>query len=149
MKAGDICNREVIFASRDTAVQVAARFMRQYHVGSLVVVDEVSGKRIPAGMLTDRDIVIEVIAVDLDPRVITVGDIMSTDIVVVDEGMGVLETLEVMRSRGVRRIPVVDRDGHLAGIVAADDLLEVLVDELTGLTRIASKEQAREVRTRR
>ncbi len=149
MAIGEVCNREVVCASRDTTVQAAAKLMRHYHVGSLVVVDEVSGKRIPVGIITDRDIVIEVDATELDPKVITVGDIMVPELATVPESEGVLETMEVMRFKGVRRLPVVGSDGQLAGIVTIDDLLEILAAELTDLSRIVSKEQAREVHGRK
>lgn len=149
MTIGEICNRDVVFAARDTTVQAAAKLMRHYHVGSLVVIDDIGGKRVPAGIVTDRDIVVEVDAVDLDPKVITVGDIMSPDLATVPDSQGVLETMEVMRFKGVRRMPVVDREGGLAGIVTIDDLLEVLAEELTDLTRIVSKEQAREAQIRK
>lgn len=149
MTIGEICSRDVVFATRDATVQAAAKLMRHYHVGSLIVVDDVSGKRMPAGIVTDRDIVVEVDAVDLDPKVITVGDIMGPDLVTVADSQGVLETMEVMRVKGVRRMPVVDREGQLVGIVTVDDLLEVLAEELTDLTRIVSKEQAREAQTRK
>jgi predicted transcriptional regulator len=149
MSIGEICNREVVFVNRDTAVQAAAKLMRHYHVGSLVAVDDVAGKRMPVGILTDRDIVMEVDAMELDPKVMTVGDIMSSELITVPESQGVLETMEVMRFKGVRRLPVVGGDGQLVGIVTIDDLLEVLAEELTDLTRIVSKEQTREMQSRK
>lgn len=149
MAIGEICNREVVYAARDTTVQAAAKLMRHYHVGSLVIVDDLAGKRIPVGIVTDRDIVVEVDATDLDPKVITIGDIMTPELITVPESEGVLETMEVMRFKGVRRMPVVDSDGQLAGIVTIDDLIEVLVEELTDLTRSISKEQTREMQSRK
>lgn len=149
MAIGEICNREVAFAERETTVNAAAKLMRHYHVGSLVVVDDLAGKRVPVGIVTDRDLVVEVEAMDLDPKVITVGDIMTSDLVTVPESQGVLETMEVMRFKGVRRLPVVDSEGRLAGIVTIDDFLEVLAEELTDLSHIISKEQAREAQARK
>lgn len=149
MAIGEICNREVAFAERETTINAAAKLMRHYHVGSLVIVDDLSGKRVPVGIVTDRDLVVEVEAMDLDPKVITVGDIMTNELITVPESQGVLETMEVMRFKGVRRLPVVDSEGRLAGIVTIDDLLEVLAEELTDLTRIVSKEQAREMQVRK
>ncbi|HSN42319.1 MAG TPA: CBS domain-containing protein [Burkholderiales bacterium] len=146
---GEICNREVVFAARDTTVQTAAKLMRHYHVGSLVIVDDRYGKRIPAGIVTDRDIVVEVGATELDPKVITIGDIMVAELITVPESKGVLETMEVMRLKGVRRLPVVDGDGGLVGIVTIDDLLGVLAEELADMTRIISREQAREIQGRK
>ncbi|MDP2241992.1 MAG: CBS domain-containing protein [Burkholderiales bacterium] len=149
MAIGEICNREVAFAGRETTVNAAAKLMRHYHVGSLVIVDDYSGKRMPVGIVTDRDLVVEVEAMDLDPKVITIGDIMSGELFTVPESQGVLETMEVMRFKGVRRLPVVDSEGRLAGIITIDDLLEVLAEELTDLTRVISKEQAREMQGRK
>jgi CBS domain-containing protein len=147
--AGQICNREVVYAKRDTTVAAAAKLMRHYHVGSLVVVDEVNGGRVPVGLVTDRDIVIEITAMDLDPAVITLGDIMDPNLVTARESEGILETIEIMRYRGVRRLPVVTADGRLAGIVTLDDLIEILAEELNELARIVAREQAREKSTRK
>ena len=149
MAIGEICNREVVYVNRDVTVHAACKLMRHYHVGSLVVVDEADGKRVPVGILTDRDIVVEIDAMDLDPKVITAGDIMSEELVTVAENHGVLETIEIMRFKGVRRMPIVDADGRLIGIVTIDDLLEVLAEELTDIARIVSREQSHEQRARR
>ncbi|MEQ1774873.1 MAG: CBS domain-containing protein [Burkholderiales bacterium] len=149
MAIGDICNREVVYVNRDVTIHAACKLMRHYHVGSLVVVDEADGKRVPVGILTDRDIVVEIDAMDLDSKVITAGDIMSQELVTVPESRGVLETIEVMRFRGVRRLPIVDSDSRLIGIVTIDDLLEVLAEELTGIARIVAREQSHEQQARR
>jgi CBS domain-containing protein len=149
MAIGEICNREVVFVNRDVTIHAACKLMRHYHVGSLVVVDEDGGKRVPVGILTDRDIVVEIDAMDLDPKVITAGDIMSQELVIVPESQGVLETIEVMRVKGVRRMPIVDADNRLVGIVTIDDLLEVLAEELTDIARIVSREQSHERQARK
>jgi CBS domain-containing protein len=145
-----VCNRAVAFVTRDATVAAAARLMRHGHVGSLVVVESMDcGKRNPVGIVTDRDIVVEVIATGLDPAVITLGDIMTQELVVGRESDSVLETLETMRFKGVRRLPTVDRDGQLVGIVTVDDLLEVLAEELNDLTRIVAREQTHEAAARK
>ncbi len=149
MAIGEICNREVVYVNRDVTVHAACKLMRHYHVGSLVVVDEDSGKRMPVGILTDRDIVVEIDAMDLDPKVITAGDIMSQDLATVPESHGVLETIEVMRFKGVRRLPIVDADNRLVGIVTIDDLVEVLAEELTNIARIVAREQSHEQKIRK
>ncbi|MNC85135.1 Hypoxic response protein 1 [compost metagenome] len=145
-----VCNRAVAFTTRETTVAAAARLMRHGHVGSLVVVERMNGgKRFPAGIVTDRDIVVEVVATGLDPAAITVGDIMAQELVVGRESDSVLETLEIMRFKGVRRLPTVDADGQLIGIVTVDDLLEVLAEELNELARIVAREQAHEATARK
>jgi CBS domain-containing protein len=135
--------------TRDTTVAAAAQLMRQNHVGTLVVVDSVNGgKRIPVGIVTDRDAVIEVMATGLDPKTITVGDIMAQDLVTARENEGVLETMQIMRYKGVRRLPIVGKSGELIGIVSIDDLLEVLAEEISELAKVISREQSRETATR-
>jgi len=99
-------------------------------------------------MITDRDIVTSVIAAQLDPTTITAGDLISREIVVVSEDQGVFETIEHMRVHGVRRMPVVDQQGALVGIIAVDDLTELLAEELSQLSKLISKEQAQEVQTK-
>ena len=149
MSIGELCNRDVAFAMRETTIAAAARLMRHYHVGSLVVVDEKAGRRVPVGIITDRDIVVEVVATGLDGGTITVGDIMVHEIVTAPESMGVMETIQLMRVKGVRRLPVVDAGGGLAGIVTVDDLLDVLAEELSELARIVVREQVREAQLRK
>lgn len=145
-----ICNRAVAFTTRETTVAAAAKLMRNGHVGSLVVVEQMNGgKRFPIGIVTDRDIVVEVVATGLDPATITVGDIMARELVVGRESDSVLGTLEIMRFKGVRRLPTVDPDGQLIGIVTADDLLEILAEELGELAKIVAREQLHEAAARR
>ena len=148
MPVGEICNREVVVAERPTTIVEAARLMRRYHVGDLVVVDEVQGRRVPVGMVTDRDLVVEVIAREQPFASCTVSAVMSATVVCVPETAGVIEAIQLMRSHGVRRVPVVDAGGALVGILAADDLLDLLAEELSALARIAPRGQEREVRSR-
>jgi predicted transcriptional regulator len=147
---GDICKRDVVFiTTRSTTIQAAAKLMRHYHVGTLVVIDEMDGRRVPAGILTDGDIVIGINALDLDPKAITVGDIMSPELVTVREDEGLVQTVKIMRCKGVRRLPVVDREGGLAGIFSIDDLLEALAEQMTEMARIFGREREHEVQNRR
>lgn len=145
-----VCNRAVAFTTRDTSIAAAAKLMRLGHIGSLVIVEQTNGgKRVPVGIVTDRDIVVEVTATGLDPSVITVGDIMEKELVVGRESDSVLETLEIMRFKGVRRLPTVDREGQLVGIVTVDDILEILAEELNELARIVAREQSHEASARK
>ena len=148
MSISEFCNREVVFATREMSLPQAAQLMREYHVGALVVVDEVNGKRVPVGIVTDRDIVIEIIAQSLDLNEFSVGDIMGPQLVSVQEKDGVFETIRLMRTKGTRRIPVVNQEGGLVGIISADDILDLLADEMAELARVAPREQEREAKTR-
>ncbi len=150
MPIGEVCTREVVIVEKIASIQDAAHLMRQYHVGDLVVVapDE-EERRIPVGILTDRDIIVELIAEGVDPGKVVVGDVMSTDLLLVREHEGIWETLQYMRTKGVRRAPVVDAGGALVGIISADDMLELLADELNALASIIRREQIKENKARR
>ena len=148
MPIGEICNREVVFSYPNHTVREAALLMREYHVGDLVVVEE-NGKRKPVGTVTDRDISISIVALGLDPDVITVGDIMGPELVTVRENQGVFETIQQMRLKGVRRLPIVGEEGALVGIVAVDDLVALFADELSELSKAIVREQMVEVKTRK
>ena len=148
MPIGEFCNREVVFATRETSIPEAAQLMRKFHVGDLVVVDEIDRKRVPVGIVTDRDIVIEIVSQSLDLNEFSVGDIMSPQLISVQEKEGVFETIRLMRAKGIRRIPVVNQEGGLEGIVSADDILDLLAEEMTELAKVVPREQEREVKTK-
>ncbi|MBK7352625.1 MAG: CBS domain-containing protein [Nitrosomonas sp.] len=149
MSIGEICNRKVVVMQREETIAEAAKLMRDQHVGSVLIVNEQDGKRVPIGIVTDRDLVVEVIAPELDPDAITVGDIMMTSFVVVKEDTGVSEAIQYMRAKGVRRLPVVDAEAKLLGIVTLDDLLILLAEELDTLAKLVAQEQQNEVVARR
>jgi len=149
MAIGEICSRETVFVQRDENVKQAAQLMRQHHVGSLVVVDDRNGRRIPAGIVTDRDVVVAVVALGLDPEAILAGDVMSQELFCVREDAGVAETAELMRLKGVRRLPVTNASGELVGIIASDDLVSLLAEEMSALATMVSREHRRESETRK
>jgi len=149
MPIGEICSREVVCAKRDATVKTAARLMREQHVGSIVVVEEPEDKRIPTGIVTDRDIVVAVVALGLDPEVIEIGDIMGANLVSVKEDWGIAEVVELFQLKGVRRLVVTDSDGYLVGIVAADDVLSLLAEEMSALASMVGGERKREAAMRK
>jgi len=148
MDVREVCKQVVVFAYRGMALNEAARLMREHHVGSLVVVEERDTGKSPIGMLTDRDIAIAVVARDLDPRTLAVGEVMTTDVVSVRDDDSVLDALALMRRQGVRRVPVVTRAGLLVGIVTLDDLLRIVVAQLDDLVGAISGELVAEARER-
>ncbi len=135
MNVGEICSRIVVVAESSTPVQQAAKLMRDHHIGALVVTAGGTGARRPIGIVTDRDLVVEVVAADVDYRTLTVGDIMSERPATINETAGLFEVIAQMRSGGVRRLVVVDANGHLLGIVAMDDLIPVLAEEQSALAQ--------------
>lgn len=149
MSVGQYCNRDTVIAGRQDSILEAAKLMRQHHVGCVIVVeDDAHGSPTPVGVVTDRDLVIEIIAKEVDPETVTLGDIMSYELVTAHEDDRLWDTLQRMRVKGFRRIPVVDGHGVLKGILTSDDLLEVLAGEMSELSRIISREQYRELKTR-
>ncbi|MFZ2525308.1 MAG: CBS domain-containing protein [Candidatus Ferrigenium altingense] len=149
MPISEICNREVIVVQCNDTILEAAKLMRQHHVGDVLVIEDRGGVRTPVGIVTDRDLVVEIMAPELDQRVITVGDIMAPDLVTVKENTGVFEAIQYMRAKGVRRLPVVDDSGGLVGILTLDDLLELLAEELLALAKLVKHEQKKETMSRR
>ena len=147
MTVNEIFNVDVVVVTRDDKVLEAARRMRDQHVGCVVVVGDQRG--VPVGILTDRDIVVAVVALNLDAEDLKVGDVMSEPVHTIKAEQDLSAAFELMRAQGVRRLPVVDRDGHLTGIVSADDLLERLAGDCAGLARMVAREQYRELETRR
>ena len=123
--------------------------MRQHHAGDLVVVDDGDEERSPVGIITDRDIVTEVLGKGLDPGKTTVASVMSSQLVVASGSEDVSEAVERMRVHGVRRIPITDDNGALLGIFTLDDLLKLNAEQLDAPVAILTKEQTRESRSRR
>ena len=140
MTAGEYCNREVVITGQDVSVTEAAMLMKQHHVGDLVVVEKQGEKTLPIGIITDRDIVIEVIAKKADPDSLMIKDIMSTGLITVEEKEALLDTLALMQNQGVRRIMVVDAQGSLQGLLSADDAIELIAEAMNNLTKLVKRE---------
>lgn len=145
MNIGKICTRNPVTASRETTVAEAAQRMRQLHVGNVVVLDK---NEKPAGIVTDRDIVISVVATGLDPAVFTLGDVVLRPVVTCREDQDAAACLHQMRANGIRRMPVVDNGGMLVGIITVDDLLRTLAGELNEVAKLIEREQMVEMKTR-
>lgn len=145
MSISAFCNREVITVKRGATVLHAASLMRQYHVGDVVVIEDRKGKVVPIGIVTDRDIVIELVATELDCKVMTTGDVMARNLTIIKESCGVFEAIQLMSSKGVRRIPVIDDDGGLVGIITLDDILLLLANEFSALSKLIPHEQKNEI----
>ena len=148
MPIGDICVRNIVTTTPERTIEEAAHLMRVNHVGDLLVIDRATGRQSLHGILTDRDIVVAVVAQKLDPTSISVGDVMSRGVETVKEDQGILETIERMRSAGVRRMPVMSRQGALIGIVSVDDLIHLLAEEMGELAKLISRERQKEAYAR-
>lgn len=149
MTVGEFCNREVVVAEKSANITQIARLMREQHVGDIIIIEQRAGLRVPLGIVTDRDLVVEILAKEAPVESCLVGDIMSVDLVTANETDGIWETLQRMRARGVRRVPVVNATGALVGIMTADDLLELLGEELSDLVKVIASQPKRERSRRR
>lgn len=140
MNAITLCTREVATCGPQSSIVEAAETMRAMHAGDLVVVREEAGVRVPAGILTDRDIVLAVVSSDAPPSTLYAGDVMSAPVVVAHGTDDIALLAKRMRLHGVRRLPVVGDDGALVGIVTLDDLLHAAADLLDELRLIAARQ---------
>lgn len=132
MCVGNICRREVVTVEPDASLAVAARLMRERHVGMLVVVEPVAGSadRVVQGVVTDRDIVTTVVGRDAEPKSLKVADIMTRSPLLIAESQSVAAALRHMRDVGVRRAPVIGLRNELVGVLSLDDVLDVVADQL-------------------
>lgn len=149
MSIKELCSRNLVAVGRDDTVYKAAQLMRQNHIGDVLVVEKKQDLVLPIGIVTDRDVVIEIVAPGLDPQVITVGDIMLPSIFTIDEDSSVFDAIRLMTSKGVRRLPVVKKDGGLIGIITLDDLLLLMAREFCSFAKLLTKEQQNEAEKRR
>lgn len=148
MRIDEICTREVVTCGRRASAADIAQLMREHHVGTLVVTEprddrqerqerqERQDRQVPVGIITDRDLVVQVLARRVEPEAVAAEDMMAEPrTVAVSET--VYDAIWHMRRHGIRRLPVVDEDGGLCGIVTADDLIQYVAEELTQLARVS------------
>lgn len=145
----EFCTTEVAHCTRKTTVLEAAQIMRRKHLGTLVIVDDPDDELTPAGLITDRDIVVKVIGNGLNASQTPVADVMRTPLVVATDSEDATVAIARMRAHGVRRLPVTGRHGKLIGIVTLDDLLKRLRSEVDLLIDVIAQEQDHERRADR
>lgn len=137
MNVRSICSRRLVTINPQLDLKEAAALMREEHVGFLVVVPaEPRALRAPIGVITDRDIVVSAIAQGVDPTAIKVGEVMSHQPAVAAESDAIDAALKTMQRMGVRRVPVVNGQGELVGVLSLDDLLGFVAGEVDGLARL-------------
>ena len=147
MTLSDICTKDVVSIDKNKTALDAAKLMQKFNVGTLVVVDKgVNGDK-PVGIITDRDLLLKILADESRYAVTKVAQIMSDDLLKAEETDDIYETLRRMRFRGVRRLPVVNEEGYLAGILTIDDILEFFTKEMSEVIRLFQKEKPTETRT--
>jgi CBS domain-containing protein len=130
----EVVVRRAVTARPDETVLCAAQRMRDEHVGDLVILEDER----PAGIVTDRDLVVRVLASEGDPSSLRVEEVMTRAPATVSEDSDVLEVLETMRRTGARRMPVLGADGALIGILALDDVLAWLGRQMSAVGAVVT-----------
>ena len=134
MPVQNLARSDIVTAAPDESIQELATTMRDEDVGCVVITDGDA----PVGIVTDRDLVMRLLASETDPDEVVAEDVMSEDPRTIDDNAGFYHATELMSEHGVRRLPVTDADGTLTGIITIDDLNELLADEqqqLAGVIR--------------
>lgn len=144
MRISEICQRNVVSIGKDASITETAKAMRARHVGDVIVTESTGGIEKPLGIVTDRDIVVELLAKEVDLDTVNVGDIMSPTMITAQHDSDLFETLRFMGIKGVRRVPVVDHEGALFGLLSIDDAMAVLTKEISFVADIASRQIERE-----
>ncbi|MGD8325212.1 MAG: CBS domain-containing protein [Gammaproteobacteria bacterium] len=141
-----VFNPNVATIDSQASVQEAAELMRHEHVGDLIVTELRNELTVPIGVITDRDIVIEIVARKAEPSQIRVGDTVWRELLALREDAGIAYALRAMHRAGVRRAPVVKATGALSGVLAIDDVLEHLADLLGEVAGTIRAQQAAEAK---
>ncbi|MGD0492796.1 MAG: CBS domain-containing protein [Steroidobacteraceae bacterium] len=145
----EICMGNVVVCDPQTSALQAASLMRHRHVGDVVVVDNPVSEGVPLGVVTDRDLVVEVLGNGLDPAKTNVGSLMRTPVVIARESEDTATVIERMRTHGVRRVPVIAGEGEIIGIVTLNDLLKAVIADAGALLEVMTKGQLNEMHNRR
>jgi len=140
MQIRDICKRSIATCARGASALEIAQLMRSSHVGHVIVVDEADGSPVPVGIVTDRDLVLRVMACGVEPKSLRAEDLIGGPLDTVLESEAVYDAIWHMRRRGVSRVPVVDRHGRLQGMLSKDDVTRFLVNELSEAATVAPHE---------
>jgi CBS domain-containing protein len=149
MSLRDIASQNVVTISADATIQEAAKKMRELHVGDVIAVRIQAGQARPVGILTDRDIVVSTTALGIAPDIMLVEDIMLPELITAHSNDSLYHVLNLMKEHGIKRIPLVDENGTLEGIVTADDIVSVLAAGLSAIVQLTEKQHLLEAERRR
>lgn len=148
MSLRQYCDNEVSLLTQDSSILEAAQVMRKNHVGEVIIVEHQKAKTIPLGIVTDRDLVIEIMAMEVDVEKINLGSIMCFELITVSDDTSLNDALEIMQINGIRRAPVIDGSGALIGLINIESILKILTQDMTKLLKLFNTEKRIE-KTRR
>ena len=143
MNVGEICCQKVVITGKQDSIYSVARLMQEHRVSHVIVVESRNGINVPLGLVSERDIVVKIIAAGLDLASVSVGDIMREQLLTANEGDTVMATLKRMRHGGIRRIVVLDRNNGLLGLLSINDILDSLTEQLNDIVQIIIQEHQR------
>ena len=126
----------VLSVKPDATVRFVAGLMKEKNIGCIVITENHK----PVGIVTDRDIALRDETLCEDPDTTLISSIMTRDIVTIRKDTGIFEAIQVMKSAGVRRMPIIDASGRLVALLTIDDLIRLLARELSDIARIIGKE---------
>jgi len=141
MLSGEYCNRDVVFVGDSDYVTKAAELMRDNHITHVVVIQSKFGKNIPVGIISDRDIVIDFIASQVDIHNTPIKNLLKSNIVVVDEHDDLMVTIKRMRMSGLGRVIVVNSNGELIGVLSIDEIIGVISESIMDLEQIMIRDR--------
>jgi CBS domain-containing protein len=130
---GRICSRVVVTATPTESVLTVARRMKEQNVGTVVVVSEATK---PLAIVTDRDVVLRCVAQELAAKETPVSAIMTREVKSVDESASIEQALRTMAGSGTRRLVVTGELGVLRGVLALDDVMELLTEEAESIGKL-------------
>jgi CBS domain-containing protein len=136
--------KNVVCLNSKSTISEAARLMAENHIGDIVITDETDGAVIPVGIVTDRDLVINSIAKDLDPKIVRLSEVMTKRIVTASEDDDLSSLVKLMTDEGISRLPIVDTVGSLKGILSSKRLFQFFAESLCELSSISVQQQSRE-----
>jgi CBS domain-containing protein len=142
MKIRNILQKEPVIATAEDSVMECAQLMREHHVGDVIVVEETDdGTRRPIGIATDRDIVVSLVAEGGEGfRKTSIKSVMSGPLIVAELEDDIDEVVQNMKTNGIRRVPVVDTQNNIAGLVSFDDLVGHYSDRFAELEALVQQE---------
>jgi len=143
MWASSVCSKNVAFIGQDASARDAAGQMSESHAGTLVVVGP--GEARPLGILTDRDLVLKVMAKGASPEAVCVANVMTSEVATCRHDDDLFEAARLMRWHGVRRLPVLDAKGLVMGLVTADDIYAALAAHVAELGQAFAREHLHEI----
>lgn len=138
----------VVTILRGTSITDAARLMRENHVGDVIVVDLIGERKVPVGLITDRDIVMATVALSAELSPLSASDIMTDDLVSIHENESLSYLIDIMKRHGVKRVPIVNEAESLVGIVSLEDVMSLLASELGALAAVSKRQKEIELERR-